>query len=209
LIQWKSCERTATVRKIEIGIRQFRYFFNARYPPPIRIAIAAVSPSDPPVAPMNVSSMSVGMPSNFICPSGVAPVTLTVNCKPEYDEDDMKVIVDPDGRLREVGKKIPLEEVTGESIGMLLFRDSGVPDFRATLERAVRSPDSLKRWYLSVVNELAQRMVVRTTAITGLWWQEIDEPADLDAARAGLRGLRYGDNEPKEPIPPVLRPDSP
>jgi choline kinase len=137
------------------------------------------------------------------------PATVTINHKATYDEDDMKVTVDPDGRLRAVGKKIPLEEVTGESIGMLLFRDSGVPDFRATLERAVRTPDSLNRWYLSVVNELAQRMVVRTMAITGLWWQEIDEPADLDAARAGLRGLRYGDDEPKEPIPPVVRVDSP
>jgi len=132
------------------------------------------------------------------------PATVTVNHKDSYDEDDMKVTLDPDGRLRAVGKTIPLDEVDAESIGMLLFRDSGVPDFRATLERAVRTPDSLNRWYLSVVNELAQRMEVRTTAITGLWWQEVDEPADLEAARAGLRRLRYGDDEPKDPIPPTV-----
>jgi choline kinase len=136
------------------------------------------------------------------------PATVTINHKDSYDEDDMKVIVDPDGRLREVGKKIPLDQVDAESIGMLLFRDSGVPDFRDALERAVRTPDSLNRWYLSVVSELAQRIEVRTTAITGLWWQEIDEPADLEAARTGLAGLRYGDDDPKEPIPPFhVRPD--
>lgn len=126
------------------------------------------------------------------------PVTVTINHKADYDEDDMKVTVDPDGRLRAVGKKIPLDEVNGESIGMLLFRDSGVPAMRNALEQAVRHPDSLNHWYLSVVNELAQRMEVRTTAITGLWWQEIDEPADLEAARAGLRS---GDDDAKEPVP--------
>ena len=130
------------------------------------------------------------------------PATVTINRKGSYDEDDMKVIVDPDGRLRSVGKKIPLEEVHAESIGMLLFRGCGVPDFRDALERAVRHPDSLNHWYLSVVNELAQRMWVNTADITGLWWQEIDEPADLEAARAGIRSL--GD-EPKDPIPPFLR----
>ncbi|MFA9388101.1 MAG: hypothetical protein ACERIE_08555, partial [Methyloceanibacter sp.] len=60
---------------------------------------------------------------------------------------------------------------------------------RATLERAVRTPDSLNRWYLSVVNELAQRMVVRTTAITGLWWQEIDEPAVLEVIEETMEAI--------------------
>jgi choline kinase len=132
------------------------------------------------------------------------PVTVTINHKTDYDEDDMRVTVDPDGRLRAVGKKIPLDEVNGESIGMLLFRDSGVPAMRDALERAVRHPDSLNHWYLSVVNELAQRMEVRTTAITGLWWQEIDEPADLEAARAGLRS---GGDDDKDPVPVDARID--
>jgi len=132
------------------------------------------------------------------------PATVTINRKGSYDEDDMKVIVDPDGRLRAVGKKIPLDEVHAESIGMLLFRGAGVPDFRAALEAAVRRPDSLNHWYLSVVNELAQRTLVNTADITGLWWQEIDEPADLEAARAGIRSLGNGD---KEPISPTLRVD--
>jgi choline kinase len=129
------------------------------------------------------------------------PVTVTINHKADYDDDDMKVTVDPEGRLCSVGKKIPLDQVDGESIGMLLFRESGVPVFRDALERAVRHPESLNHWYLSVVNELAQRMEVRTTAITGLWWQEIDGPADLEAARAGLRS---GDDD-KGPPPAAAR----
>jgi choline kinase len=133
------------------------------------------------------------------------PAIVTVNHKNTYDEDDMKVTLARDGRLRAVGKTIPLDEVDAESIGMLLFRNSGVPAFRSELERAVRTPDSLNRWYLSVVNELAQRIEVRTTAITGLWWQEIDEPADLEAARAGFRP---GDDDAKPAVPVIARADT-
>jgi len=127
------------------------------------------------------------------------PVTVTVNHKSDYDDDDMKVTVDPDGRLRAVSKKIPREEVDGESIGMLLFRDSGVETWRNALEQVVRNPEALNLWYLSVVNDLAKKMVVKTTAMTGMWWQEVDEPADLTAAREGFLAMR---NDEKDPVPP-------
>src|SRR3546814_8865334 len=45
-----------------------------------------------------------------------APVTLTIDRKPNYDSDDMKVVVEGT-RLREVGKTLPPERVNGESIG--------------------------------------------------------------------------------------------
>jgi choline kinase len=41
----------------------------------------------------------------------------------------------------------------------------------------------LRNWYLSVVNELAQKIAVRTVSIEGLWWSEIDSPEDLAAVR--------------------------
>jgi len=129
------------------------------------------------------------------------PITVTVNHKSEYDEDDMKVTLDADGRLRAIGKKLPLGATDGESIGMLLFRDSGVAAWRDALERTARHPDALNKWYLSVVNTLAQTMVVQTTSITGKWWQEIDSREDLDAARTGFRRKE----EEKEPVPVVAR----
>jgi choline kinase len=131
-----------------------------------------------------------------------APITVTINHKSSYDADDMKVTVDPDGRLRAIGKKLALDEVNGESIGMLLYRDGGVKAWRDAMKRTVRRPDALNAWYLSVVNELAQDMVVRTQAITGLWWQEIDAPDDLKAAQAGFR---CGDDDAKEPVPVIAR----
>jgi choline kinase len=114
----------------------------------------------------------------------------------------MKVSLEADGRLTAIGKKLARESVNAESIGMLLFRDSGVTAWRAALERAVRQPDALRRWYLSVVDELSSRVPVSTTSITGLWWQEIDSPEDLEAARAGFRSER---EEAKEPVPLIAR----
>jgi len=121
-----------------------------------------------------------------------APITVTINHKPEYDDDDMKVTLGPGGRLRAIGKKIPTEEVDGESIGMLLFRDAGVQAWRDMLDRTIRSPDALNAWYLSAVNEMAQSTEIGTTAITGMWWQEIDSPEDLELARQGIRTLDGG-----------------
>ena len=72
----------------------------------------------------------------------------------------MKVTLDPEKRLRAIGKKLPLHTVDGESIGMLLFRGAGGKAFRDALDRAMHQPESLSNWYLSVINDIAQKMAV-------------------------------------------------
>lgn len=121
-------------------------------------------------------------------------IAVTIDRKPEYDADDMKVTLDTDGRLIAIGKKLPLHTVDGESIGMLRFRGSGAQRYRDALDLAIRQPDSLRNWYLSVVNELAQKIAVQTVSIEGLWWSEIDSPEDLAAVRGHFlqRGDRPG-----------------
>jgi choline kinase len=113
-----------------------------------------------------------------------APITVAVDHKPHYDDDDMKVSLDASGRLLAIGKTLPLPSVGGESIGLLAFRAAGAKHFVAGLERAVRKPAALRRWYLSVVNELTDATRVETCSIRGLWWQEIDSSEDLDRARS-------------------------
>jgi choline kinase len=112
-----------------------------------------------------------------------APITVTIDHKESYDDDDMKVSVDEDGRLLAIGKTLKPEIVNGESIGMLCFRGPGPKYFRGFIEQTMREPESLKRWYLSVVNEIAQETTVDTVSIRGFWWREIDEPTDLEEAR--------------------------
>ena len=115
-----------------------------------------------------------------------SPVTVTIDHKQRYDDDDMKVSVDASGRLLAIGKQLPAASVGGESIGMLCFRASGVKSFRDELERAIRRNEGLRAWYLSVVNDMAGRVPVGTVSIDGMWWREIDSRADLDGVRASF-----------------------
>jgi choline kinase len=110
------------------------------------------------------------------------PVTVATDVKSSYDADDMKVRVDGE-RLVRVGKDLPLPDVDGESIGMLLFRGGGAAWFRNSLERAIRRPQALRQWYLSVVDEMARTGRVSTASVHPLSWVEVDTPSDLARAR--------------------------
>lgn len=110
-----------------------------------------------------------------------APITLATNHKDRYDEDDMKVIVE-DGRLLRVGKKLALDGVTGESIGMMVFRGEGPRLFVDRIEALMRTDMGLKLWYLSAIDDLAQAGHVNVCDIYPLSWCEVDDRADLDNA---------------------------
>ena len=115
-----------------------------------------------------------------------SPITVTIDHKARYDDDDMKVSLGAEGRLLAIGKQLPAETVGGESIGMLCFRGTGVKSFRDELDQAIRRSEGLRAWYLSVVNAMAPRVPVGTVSIDGLWWREIDSRADLDGVRASF-----------------------
>jgi choline kinase len=111
-----------------------------------------------------------------------AAITVTVDRKESYDADDMKVQTDGLA-LRDIGKTI--ETFDAESIGFLRFDAEGAALFVRTVEAAMRVPHSLRRWYLSIIAEIAQAHdVVRVHSIEGLQWAEMDVPEDLPANRA-------------------------
>ena len=109
------------------------------------------------------------------------PVTLAISRKDRYDDDDMKVVRDGD-RLVRVGKKLPLDAVDAESIGMMTFRGDGPRLFRDAIERAIRTAEAQKQWYLSLIDALAQGGVVFTQSVPAQGWAEVDSPADLERA---------------------------
>ncbi|MGB0909603.1 MAG: NTP transferase domain-containing protein [Nitrospirales bacterium] len=123
-----------------------------------------------------------------LCASPSHPVTLVTDSKGTYDADDMKVIVQGE-KLAKVGKTIPIRETHGESIGMMIFRGDGPSIFRQAIEQALRRPESLKKWYLSIIDELAQQGFVWTSSIKGMGWGEIDSAADLDHAHTLVERL--------------------
>ncbi|MGN6154953.1 MAG: NTP transferase domain-containing protein [Sphingomicrobium sp.] len=111
-----------------------------------------------------------------------AGICVTIDRKSGYDEDDMKVVVEPDGRLRAIGKRIA-KGVNGESIGLLAFRSGGAEQFREAIERDMRTAEGTTIWYLRVIHHLAQSSEVWTFDIEGEEWGEVDFPEDVERAR--------------------------
>jgi choline kinase len=113
-----------------------------------------------------------------------ADITVTIDRKSSYDEDDMKVVTQDD-RLLAIGKKLDMAGVTGESIGFLRYSARGAAAFVAEIERTMRTLEGTRLWYLSAIHRLAGAGTnIRTVSIEGLDWAELDFPADLEECRA-------------------------
>ena len=115
-------------------------------------------------------------------------ICVTIDRKDGYDEDDMKVVVDGDGRLHAIGKRLPMGNVNAESIGLLAFREGGAEQFRDAIESAIRTAEGTTIWYLRVIHQIAQKADVWTLDIHGEEWGEVDFPPDVEAARALVAG---------------------
>ena len=111
-------------------------------------------------------------------------ICVTIDRKDGYDEDDMKVVVDDEGRLHAIGKRLPMKDVNAESIGLLAFRGDGAQTFRRAIERAIRTTEGTTIWYLRVIHQVAQEGPVWTLDIKDHEWGEVDFPEDVEAANA-------------------------
>lgn len=116
------------------------------------------------------------------------PITVAINHKNIYDTDDMKISM-TQNRLIRIGKDIPLKEIHGEAIGMIRFCGDGPMTFRQGLEKAINNPKSGQKWYLSVIDAIAQEKTVMTCSIKGLLWCEVDYAADLKKADEIVTGF--------------------
>jgi len=112
-----------------------------------------------------------------------ADITVTIDRKPRYDEDDMKVVTEGE-KLLAIGKRLDMSTVTGESIGFLRFSTRGAAAFVAEIERTMRTLEGTGLWYLSAIHRLsAAGTDVRVCSIEGLEWAELDFPQDLERCR--------------------------
>ena len=120
--------------------------------------------------------------------NGQDGICVTIDRKDGYDDDDMKVVVDGEGRLHAIGKRLPMANVNAESIGLLAFRGEGAVRFREAIESAIRTPEGTRIWYLRVIHHIAQKADVWTFDIQGEEWGEVDFPEDVKRADALVRG---------------------
>lgn len=112
------------------------------------------------------------------------PIAVTVDVKPAYDSDDMKVSRGENGRLARIGKTLTAEESNAESIGFLAFRGQGADLFRETVRETMRTADGVNHWYLKVIDMIADGGKVGTVSIEGLDWAEVDFLNDIEIATA-------------------------
>ena len=110
------------------------------------------------------------------------PIAVTIDIKPDYDSDDMKVMREGE-RLTRIGKTLTAGEANAESIGFLAFRGEGAVLFREAVRAAMRSPEGVQHWYLRVIDQLAVTGKVGTVAVKGLDWAEVDYLTDIEVAR--------------------------
>ncbi|MCC6828224.1 MAG: phosphocholine cytidylyltransferase family protein [Novosphingobium sp.] len=112
------------------------------------------------------------------------PIAVTVDVKPAYDSDDMKVSREAgaNGRLNRIGKTLTAAESNAESIGFLAFRGEGAALFRNAVRAAMRTPEGVQHWYLKVIDSLAPTGKVGTVSIEGLGWAEVDFLNDIEIA---------------------------
>ena len=116
----------------------------------------------------------------------VYPITLAVDRKGDYDDDDMKISADGE-QLNRVGKKLNMSIVNGESIGMMVFSREGAKAFVQKVENLMSSPDGLARWYLSAIDELAVTGIVGINSIQGNDWCEVDDLSDFARAEKAVK----------------------
>lgn len=110
------------------------------------------------------------------------PITMAIDSKHDYDEDDMKVAV-LGRRLVWVGKDLNPSQVDGEAIGMIRFQGSGPTLFRDEVERLIAARNGAKMWYLSAIDALAQNHKVDVCRVGDHSWCEIDDRTDLSNAQ--------------------------
>ena len=117
------------------------------------------------------------------------PVTLATDHKNHYDDDDMKISAEGT-QVNRVGKKLDMNIVNGESIGMMVFNQAGADVFVRKVESLMTGPDGLARWYLSAIDELAGEGLVGTHSVHGHGWCEVDDLADLTYAEKTVKKWR-------------------
>lgn len=109
------------------------------------------------------------------------PITLATDSKPHFDLDDMKIITDGE-RLLKVSKQLDIHLVSGESIGLMVFNETGALAFTEKVEEMMDKAGALKLWYLSAIDHLASGGIVGICPIDGMSWCEVDDAADFTAA---------------------------
>jgi len=110
------------------------------------------------------------------------PCALAVDDRRSLGYEEMKVVADPDGRIRAIAKTLDPAASRGEYIGLAKFGPQGAAAVKRALGdliEAGRTGD----WYEAAFQSVFERLPVFACSTEGLPWTEVDTPADLEEAR--------------------------
>ena len=106
-------------------------------------------------------------------------ITMVMDEKDEYDEDDMKIIHN-DGLVLEVSKKIDPAKTNGESVGIIKFSGHGPQIYVTIMEEMVRHSENKSVFYLKAIQEIINKgYPVHFSKCNPGDWGELDFHPDL------------------------------
>lgn len=113
-------------------------------------------------------------------------ITMVIDEKQSYDDDDMKVI-HTGGEILEVSKKIDSQKANGESIGIIKYINKGPKIFSDMLDTMVRDPQNRNLFYLQAIQNIIDKgFKVHYSLCKETDWAELDFHPDLKLIRTYL-----------------------
>lgn len=109
-------------------------------------------------------------------------IVFPVKRKESYDREDMKVRMEND-YVSLVTKDID-DDIHYESVGLRLFRGTGVEMIKRASEEEMRGSNVRQKWYVSCIQRLLDKgHKVRPFDIGDMFWMDVDYPKDLFMAK--------------------------
>lgn len=109
-------------------------------------------------------------------------VAMAVDARPCGDEE-VKVIVEPGGRITEIGKEVDAAKCLGEFIGVARFSAMTTASIYQALAEVVASPEGrANAYYERALAKLVDTVPLTSVEVTGLPCVEIDFPEDYQVA---------------------------
>ena len=112
---------------------------------------------------------------------------LAVNFTDNLDEEQIKVILDKENRVVEIGKEISIEKSAGESIGIEKFSGYFMKELFAILDRKISLENNVNEFYEAsfqeVINKGDSRNSIYASDVSDFTCIEIDTVQDYENAQ--------------------------
>lgn len=112
---------------------------------------------------------------------------LAVNFTDELDEEQIKVILDNESKITEIGKEISIRNSEGESIGIEKFSEYFMKELFAILDRKISEENIVNEFYEAsfqeVINNADPRNSIYAVDVSEFTCMEIDTVHDYENAQ--------------------------